>query len=36
MINAHKMLVTKSERKKPLRRQRRRWEGDIKMDLKVI
>ena len=29
----HRVLVGKSEGKKPLGRQRRRWESDIKMDL---
>jgi hypothetical protein len=36
MRNAYKMLVGKPERKRPLGRSRRRWEDNIKMDLKVI
>ena len=30
----HKILVGKPEGKRPLGRPRRRWEGNIKMDLK--
>ena len=29
----HKVLVGKPERKRPLGRPKRRWEGNIKMDL---
>jgi hypothetical protein len=32
-INAYKLLVGKPERKIPLRRPRRRWVDDIKIDL---
>jgi hypothetical protein len=32
----HRVLVGKSEGKRPLRRPRRRWEDDIKMDLREI
>ena len=31
----HKVLVGKPEGKRPLRRPRRRWEDNIKMDLEV-
>jgi hypothetical protein len=34
MKNAHKFLIEKSEFKGPLGRPRRRWEDDIKMNLK--
>jgi hypothetical protein len=34
--NAHRVLVGKPERKRPLGRPRRRWEDNIKMDLKKI
>jgi hypothetical protein len=34
--NAHKILVTKSEGKRPLGRPRRRWEDNIRMDLREI
>jgi hypothetical protein len=34
--NAFKILVGKPEEKKPLRRQRRRWVDNIKMDLREI
>jgi hypothetical protein len=34
--NAYRVLVGKSEGKRPLERQRRRWEDGIKMDLKEI
>ena len=32
----HKVLVEKPERKRPLGRPRRRWEDNIKMDLKEV
>jgi hypothetical protein len=32
--NAYRILVGKSEGKRPLRRPRRKWVGNIKMDLK--
>ena len=32
----HKVLVGKPEGKKPLRRPRRRWEDNIKMDLEEV
>ena len=32
----HKVLVGKSEVKRPLGRQRRRWEDNIKMDLQEL
>jgi hypothetical protein len=31
--NAYRILVEKSERKRPLEKPRRRWEDNIKMDL---
>jgi hypothetical protein len=34
MRNPCKILVGKPERKKPVVRPRRRWENDIKMDLR--
>jgi hypothetical protein len=34
--NAYKILVGKSEGKRPLGRPRRRWVNNIKMDLRVI
>jgi hypothetical protein len=34
--NAYRILVGKPEGKKPLRRPRRRWVDNIKMDLKEI
>jgi hypothetical protein len=34
--NAYRTLVGKSEEKNPLRRPRRRWVDNIKMDLKEI
>jgi hypothetical protein len=34
--NAYRTLVGKSEGKRPLRRPRRRWVDNIKMDLRVI
>jgi hypothetical protein len=36
MRNGYKIFVEKSEGKRPLRRRRRRWEDNIKMDLKEI
>jgi len=36
MRNAHKIWDGKSERKKPLGRPRRRWENNIKMDLREL
>ena len=33
--NAYRILVEKTEGKRPLGRPRRRWEDNIKMDLKV-
>jgi hypothetical protein len=32
--NVYKVLVGKSERKRPLLRPRRRWEGNIRMNLR--
>jgi hypothetical protein len=32
----HRVLVRKPEGKRPLRRPRRRWEDNIKMDLQVV
>ena len=32
----HRVLVGKPEGKRPLRRQRRRWEDNIKMDLEEV
>jgi len=34
MINTYKLLVGKSEVERPLRRPRRKWEHNIKVDLK--
>jgi hypothetical protein len=34
--NAYRLLVGKPEGKRPLRRQRRRWVDNIKMDLREI
>jgi hypothetical protein len=34
--NVYSVLVGKSERKRPLGRPRRRWEDNIKMDLREI
>jgi hypothetical protein len=34
--NAYRILVRKPERRRPLRRQRRRWVDNIKMDLRQI
>jgi hypothetical protein len=36
MRNEYKILVGKPERKRPLRRSRHRWEGNIKMDLMEV
>jgi hypothetical protein len=36
MKNAYKILVRKPESKRPLGRIRRRWEDNIRMDLRVI
>jgi hypothetical protein len=36
MRNAHKILVGKPERKRPFGRPRRRWEDNIRMDLREI
>ncbi|KAJ4428359.1 hypothetical protein ANN_24378 [Periplaneta americana] len=35
-INAYRVLVGRPERKRPLRRPRRRWEDNIKMDLREV
>jgi hypothetical protein len=34
--NTYRIMMGKPERKRPLRRPRRRWVDNIKMDLKVI
>ena len=34
--NAYRVLVRKPESKRPLRRSRRRWEDNIKMDLRKV
>jgi hypothetical protein len=34
--NAYRILVVKSEEKRPIGRPRRRWEDSIKMDLREI
>ena len=34
--NAYKVLMGKPEEKKPLGRPRRRWEDNIKMDLRAV
>ena len=34
--NAYRVLVGKPERKRPLGRPRRRWEDNIKMDLREV
>jgi hypothetical protein len=34
--NVYRILVEKPEEKRPLGRPRRRWEGNIKMDLREI
>jgi hypothetical protein len=36
MTNAYSNLVGKLERKRPLGRPRRRWEDNIRMDLREI
>jgi len=36
MINAHNILVGKPEGKRQLGRRRRRWEDNIRMDLRKI
>jgi len=36
MRNAYKILVGKSEGKRPLGRPRRRWKDNIRMDIKEI
>jgi len=36
MRSAYKILVGKPEPKRPLRKLRRRWENDIRMDIKEI
>jgi len=36
MRNVYKILVEKPERKRPFERRRRRWEGNIRMDVKTI
>jgi len=36
MRSAHKILVGKPERKRPLVRRRRRWEGNIRMDVRGV
>jgi hypothetical protein len=36
MKNVYKILVRKPERKRPLRRPRNGWEGNIKMDLRKV
>jgi hypothetical protein len=36
MKNAHKILVGRPTRKRPLGRNRRRWKGNIRMDLRDI
>jgi len=36
MRNAYNILVGKPERKRPLGRPARRWEDNIRMDLKAI
>jgi hypothetical protein len=35
-INAYRILVGKPEEKRPLGRSRRRWEDNIRMDLKEV
>jgi hypothetical protein len=34
--DVYRVVVRKLERKRPLRRSRRRWEDNIKMDLKEV
>jgi hypothetical protein len=36
MKNSHKILVVKCEGKRPLKRPRRRWEDNIKIELRKI
>jgi hypothetical protein len=36
MRNAYEILVAKSKRTRPLGRHRRRWEDNIKVDLKEL
>jgi hypothetical protein len=36
MINAYKLLIFKPERKRAVGRRGRRWEDNIKTDIKVI
>jgi hypothetical protein len=36
MRNVYKIVVGKPEEKRPLTRLRRRWEGNIRMDLREI
>jgi hypothetical protein len=36
MRNAYNIVVGRSEGKRPLRRPRRRWENNIRMDLREI
>jgi hypothetical protein len=36
MRNAHKIFVGEPEGKRPLGRSRRRWEDNIKMDLRTM
>jgi hypothetical protein len=36
MRNAYNILVWKTEKKKPLERPKRRWEDNIKMDLREV
>jgi hypothetical protein len=36
MRNAYNILIEKSEGKRPLGRRRRRWENNIKMDLRGV
>ena len=36
MRDVHRVLVGKSKGKRPLGRQRRRWEDNIKMDLQEV
>jgi hypothetical protein len=35
-INAHKVVVGKPESKNPIGRRRRKWESNIKVDLKDL
>jgi len=36
MRNAHKILADKPEGKRPLGKPRRRWEGNVRMDVREI